>query len=1047
MIANRISFVFDFTGPSYTLDTACSASLFAVHLAASAIRTGECDAAVVGGLHIMLRPDHSINLNKLGILSQDGKCKSFDAAADGYARAEAIVTVYLQRAKNARRVYATVVHTKTNTDGYKPEGIVHPNGEMQKRLLQEIYNEAGINPADVVYMEAHATGTAVGDPEESNSIDEVFCRNRTEPLLIGSVKSNMGHSEAVSGLCSIAKILIAMETGVIPANLHFSAPNPKIPALREGRIRVVDEITPWSGGLAAINSFGFGGVNVHVILRSNPKPKLLASLDVIDTLPALIFASGRTAEAVHVLLNEANKYSKDNEFVSLLHTIHNGNISKHKYRGYAILDGNNTREVSSKTTSNTKRPIWFVFPGMGAQWLGMGCDLLKIEVCKRSLQRCADVLISHDIDLIDIITNNTNETYENLINSVVSIVAIQIALVDMLTSINVHPDGIIGHSMGELCCAYADGTFTLEQTILAAYYRSKLIMDTKIEPGAMAVVGLSWEEVEKICPFDISLACHNSLDSVTVSGPAESVRVFVEKLRSKGIFTAMVNSSGIAFHSKYIKTVGPKLCASLKKIIPNPKPRSAKWISTSVPETLWADNPSAWLNSAEYHVNNMLSPVFFQQAIAHVPKNAIILEIAPHCLFQAILRKSLPATVTNISFQNRNHPNNIMFLLSNVGKLYMAGAQPDVSKLYPPVEFPVSRGTPMIGSLIKWDHSIKWKVPIYKNGQNTSEHAVKIDLSKETYAYLAGHRIDGRIIFPGSGYVMLVWKTFANLHNMDFEQFPVVFENIRFQRGTIMPKEGTVEFLINIFKKTGMFEICEADTVVISGNVRAFGASERDRSKIQLIMSANKDFLPLNAKDIYKELSLRGYEYRGIFRGIKSCNNDGTIGELYWFKKWVSYIDTLFQFSMLSRSRKLIYGSHVQYLAIDPIRHKRLVSELSEDNGLPVHYYKNIDIVRSGGIEIRGMISISPQRIQLQTNVKHKRLVFVPYENPCSLAEDSINGRLHALTVLLQIIYENVTTSEINAIEVADKRSVETLLAPHILNILHGESLFTVSIS
>jgi len=1049
MIANRISFVFDFIGPSCTLDTACSASMFAIHMATSAIRAGECDAAIVGGLNIMLTPEYSIHLNKIGLLCQDGKCKTFDASVNGYVRAEAIVAVYLQRAKDARRIYATVVHTKTNTDGYKLHGISHPNDEMQKRLLREIYNEAGINPADVVYIEAHGTGTMLGDTKELKSIDEIFCRNRTEPLLIGSVKSNMGHAEAASGLCSIVKVLIAMETGMIPANLHFSTPNPKIPALSEGRIRVIDKITPWRGGLAAINSFGFGGVNVHVILRSNPKAKLLPSLDFIETLPRLIVASGRTVEAVHILLNEADMYSRNNEFISLLHVIHKSNILEHRYRGYAILD-NNTRAVSSKVANyNIKRPIWFVCSGMGMQWSGMGRDLLKIEVCKRSLQRCADTLISYDIDLIDIIINSTNETYENVMNAIVSNVAIQIALIDVLTSIDIHPDGITGHSLGEICCAYIDGAFTLEETILCAYYRGKSIVDSKIEPGAMAVVGLSWEEVEKICPPDIIPACHNCLDSVTVSGPSESVRVFIEELKSKGIFTAIVNSSGMAFHSKYIKTAIPKLRALLEKMIPNPKPRSTRWISTSIPETFWADNPSAWFNSVEYHINNVVSPVLFQQAIAHIPKNAIVLEIASHCLLQSILCRSLPATVTNIGFQKRNHPNNIMFLLANVGKLYMAGAQPDVSKLYPPVEFPVTRGTPMIGSLIKWDHSVEWKLPIYKKEQHMSEHVIKIDFSKETYAYLAGHKIDGRNIFPSSMYLMMIWKTFAKLHNMDFEQFPVVFENIQLKRITIIPNEGTVEFLINIFKKTGLFEICESDSVIISGNVRAFGAFERDQSKISPLMmssSANKDFLSLNTKDVYKELSLRGYEYRGIFRGIKSCNNYVTVGKLHWFKEWVSYMDTIFQFSILSDSRKLVYGSYVQYLAIDPIRHKQLVLELSEGDGLPIHYYKNVNIIKSSGIEVRGIKTISSQRTRVQTNLKHKRQIFVPYENPCILTEDLINGTLHTLTILLQIIHENVTTSQINAIEIAGERTVENLLAPHVRNILQSE-LFTVSIS
>ncbi|XP_039311732.1 fatty acid synthase-like [Solenopsis invicta] len=313
MFANRISYAFDFTGPSHELDTACSSSLYATHQAVTTIRAGECDAAIVGGLNLVLRPNVSLQCLKLNMLSQDGKCKTFDISADGIVRAEAAVAIYLQKAKDARRVYATVVRTKTNTDGYKSEGITYPNGEKQYELIRDIYTEAGIKPADVSYVEAHGTGTKVGDRLEITSIDKLFCKDRKTPLLIGSVKSNMGHLEPASVLCSIAKVLITMETGVIPANLHFNTRNPNIPALKEGRVRVVDKATPWNGGFMSINSFGFGSTNAHIILMSSPKskPKLTWALNIIKLLPKLIAVSDRTKEAVHTLLDKAKEYRND----------------------------------------------------------------------------------------------------------------------------------------------------------------------------------------------------------------------------------------------------------------------------------------------------------------------------------------------------------------------------------------------------------------------------------------------------------------------------------------------------------------------------------------------------------------------------------------------------------------------------------------------------------------------------------------------------------------------------------------------------------------
>ncbi|XP_011142771.1 fatty acid synthase [Harpegnathos saltator] len=1043
MLANRISFTFDFTGPSYAMDTACSSSMYALSQAVAAMRSGDCDAAIVGGVNLLLKPTNSLQFHRLNMLSQDGKCKAFDAAVNGYARAEAVVALYLQKAKDARRAYATVVHAKVNTDGNKPEGITYPSGRMQNQLMREVYCEAGINPADVVYVEAHGTGTKVGDPEEINSIDQLFCKDRKTPLLLGSVKSNMGHSEPASGLCAIAKVLIAMESGVIPPNLHFNVPNPDIPALIEGRIRVVDKTTPWNGGLVAVNSFGFGGANAHIILRSNPKPKLSPMLNTSEPVLKLVAVSGRTEEAVHAMLNEVWEHQNDDEFHALLHAVHKNDISGHRFRAYEIFGVHSSREVAEVAMQDERRPIWFVFSGMGTQWPGMGRALLSIETFQRSLRRSADALKPYGIDLMNIIINGTDE---NVVETFVSLAAIQVALVDVLTLIGVQPDGIVGHSVGELGCAYADGTFTPEQTVLAAYCRGKAILDTKLKPGAMAAVGLSWQEVKEMCPPDIIPACHNAADSVTISGPVESMRAFVEQMKSKNIFVKMVNSSGIAFHSKYIALAGPKLRASLDEIIASPKRRSAKWISSSIPESAWG-SPLAQFNSSAYHVNNLLSPVLFQEAIAHIPVNAITIEVAPHCLLQAILRRSLPPTVTNLSLHKRDHPNNLAFLLSNVGKLYMTGAQPDIAKLYPPVSFPVGRGTPMINSLIKWDHSIEWEVASFKNmASQSGETIIQVNLSNETDEYIAGHQIDGRILFPATGYMLLVWKTFAKLRGADFEQLPVVFENVHFQRATIIPKGGLVKFAINIFEGTGNFEICESGTVAVSGSIRMSSNIKEDQLTLPPPSETiDEGVLPLNTNDIYKKLRLCGYEYRGIFQGIKSGNGYGTIGELSWVNNWVSYMDSMLQFNILISKHQLLYlPSRLQYGAIDPTVHRQLLDASSKDASLPVYNYKDLKIIKSGGIEFRGLkTSLAPRRQQTQVSPTLERYTFLSYENPSRFAKEDSWDKMHTFNVLLQIVRENMISSKIKVVEVMGERTPKDLLAPLLLECLNSTSLIS----
>lgn len=1044
MFPNRVSFAFDFKGPSYAIDTACSSALYGMHQAISAIRSGECDAAIVAGCNLLLKPTSSLEFHRLGMLSPDGTCKAFDADGKGYVRSETVSALFLQKSKDARRVYATVIHSKTNTDGNKVEGITFPNGQMQNKMMREVYAEAGVNPADIVYVEAHGTGTKVGDPQEINSIASLFCKGRKTPLLLGSVKSNLGHAEPASAMGSMAKLLIAMEAGVIPGNLHFKNPNKDIPALHDGSVQVVDKNTLWKGGLVAVNSFGFGGANAHVLLRSNPKPKLSPVLD--SKIPKLVVASGRTEEAVQVLLDKAKEHEKDDEFIALLHDTYAMNIPGHLFRGYSLL-GAAGAEETSQINNSEQRPIWFVFSGMGSQWVGMGKDLLCIEPFKRSLERCADVLKPEGVDLMNVILNSTAESFvENIVHCFISIAAIQIALVDLLAYLGIHPDGIVGHSVGELGCAYADGSFTPEQTILAAYWRGRSILDSKLPAGGMAAVGLGWEEVKKRCPPNVYPACQNSKDSTTISGSIEPMKKFVEQLKQENIFVRMVDSSGVAFHSKYMASAGQNLRSALEKIIPNPKPRSSKWISTSIPIAAW-DSPLAQLSSAAYHVNNLLSPVLFEQGLNYVPENAITIEIAPHCLMQAILRRSLSKNVTNIGLHKRGHKDNLFFLLENLGKLYMAGAQPKISKLYPPITYPVGRGTPMISSMVKWDHTTEWAVADFcKSGNLSGESVIEFDLSKETDAYIAGHMIDGRVLFPATGYLVLVWRTLAKLRNVDFEKLPVVFEHVKFLRATIMPKEGPVKFFVNIFMGTNEFEICENGSVAVTGKISVPENVEKMMLNVPTpVVRNDPELLELDTKDIYKELRLRGYEYTGEFQGIESANNRGGNGKLLW-TNWISFMDTMLQITILQKDTRSLYlPTRVQYVAINPVAHMEQVNDLKEDQALPVYCYKNIDVVKSGGVEIRKMkASLAPRKQQTQISPKYEKYTFVPYVNSKPTVEDPEKARVNALTILLQIVRENLSVLKMKAVEVAGDRPPDNLFANNVLNILYGEPSVTL---
>lgn len=318
VLASRISYSLKLNGPAYAVDTACSASLFALNEAYEAMRAGKIETAIVGASVLNLDPMTTVHTARLGTLGPDGICKVFDDSANGYVRSEAICAIILQKSKNARRIYSKIIHCKVNCDGYKKESITFPSAEGQHALLADFYSECHINPTTIDYLEAHGTGTAAGDFEEIRPIDEIFCKNRTTPLLVGSVKSNMGHAEAAAALCQVAKAIITMETGYIPPNLHLKTVRRGVEAFQMGRVRVVTETTPFPdvSGLIAISSFGFGGANGHVLLERHIKRKVDGK-GVEDEAPRLVCASGRIENGLEAIFEKIQPL--DCEFIALLH--------------------------------------------------------------------------------------------------------------------------------------------------------------------------------------------------------------------------------------------------------------------------------------------------------------------------------------------------------------------------------------------------------------------------------------------------------------------------------------------------------------------------------------------------------------------------------------------------------------------------------------------------------------------------------------------------------------------------------------------------------
>ncbi|CAG2220061.1 FASN [Mytilus edulis] len=867
-------------------------------------------------------------------------------AGDGYCRSEGVVAVFLQKQNVSRRIYCTILHARSNNDGRKEKGITFPSGNAQKELLQGVYRDISVDPGSVEYVEAHGTGTQAGDPQELNTICDIFCKDRTRSLLIGSVKSNIGHTEPAAGLSN-------------------------------GKLKVVTEHTSFNGGLIAVSSFGFRGSNSHIVLRPHQGSRITSG----DLSKRLFVYTSRTKKGLEKVLTAAEEHSTNIHFHSLLNETRN---CSHIYRGFTILNADPQIQEVHDVKQKENRPVWFVFSGMGTQWCGMGKQMVAIPAFKESILRSETVLHPYGVKIYTILTRGLENDFNDTLKCFVCIAAIQVALVDLLSSIGVMPDGILGHSVGELACGYADGSLTAKETILAAFWRGKCIQEANLPLGGMAAVGLTWEKAREMCPPDVVPACHNSKDTVTISGPAASVSKFVTALQKKQIFAKNVNSAGIAFHSYEMTKMAPALKSALAKVIV-PKPRSKKWISSSIPEDNWHLNMAKY-SSADYHVNNLVSPVLLHEALKHVPNNAVVIEIAPHCLLQAILKRSLGPKCTSLGLMKRDHGDNITYFLTSLGRCFLHGINLNPLQICQLVKFPVPKETPMISSLVGWDHSVSWDVPKAEQfsaqaleSNSGSTHEIEMSNNSQ-YSYLTGHSIDGRVLFPATGFLVLTWKSFAKMKGKIYYELPVKFENVAIHATTIMPNE--------------------------------------------IIMDQKEEFQQTST-DVYKELRLRGYEYDGKFRGILNTNIEGSRGELAWIDNWISYLDTMLQIWILCTGEQCLrLPTRIAAVSIDPKAHlDHLLCTKEKQKSSFVKVEKDLNIVISSGVEILGIHSnVAPRR--QQANPVLQKYCFIPHTT------NEIEG--HELVDCVQNCYayavQNLDILCKNGLQKSYKNRIETFL-------------------
>ncbi|GAB1214119.1 hypothetical protein ATERTT37_003279 [Aspergillus terreus] len=657
MSSNRISHFFDLKGASMTVDTGCSTALVALHQAVLGLRTGEADMSIVSGCNLMLSPDMFKVFSSLGMLSPDGKSYAFDSRANGYGRGEGVASIVIKRLKDAVEagdpVRAVIRESFLNQDG-KTETITSPSQAAQEALIRECYRRAGLSPHDTQYFEAHGTGTPTGDPIEARSIAAVFGQDRSEPLRIGSVKTNIGHTEAASGLAGLIKVVLAMEKGQIPPSVNFQKPNPKL-QLDEWRLKVATELEPWPAASdqpwrASVNNFGYGGTNSHVIVEGVgslasllPRKQLTNGIhhaidskaDVKTQSKVLVF-SGRDEQACQRMVSNTKEYlerrklqdpgmtaDKINELMQNLawtltqHRSRFAWVSAHavKYSDNLdqVIQGLDAPQFKPVKVATTPARIGMVFTGQGAQWHAMARELIDpYPVFRSSLYEAERYLrdIGADWSLTaelmrDAATTRVNDTGL----SIPICVAVQIALVRLLRSWGIVPSAVTSHSSGEIAAAYTVGALTLRQAMAVAYYRAAMAADKTLRgadggpKGAMVAVGVGKEAAEGYLHKLPStsgkavVACINSPSSITIAGDEAAVQEVEALATADGVFARRLKVD-TGYHSHHMDPVAEPYRQALRTALAQKDSDEGQALPDKVDGEPWAGAYRAALHEA-----------------------------------------------------------------------------------------------------------------------------------------------------------------------------------------------------------------------------------------------------------------------------------------------------------------------------------------------------------------------------------------------------------------------------------------------------------------